>query len=89
LDDVAIAARALGAGIRAAPLSELSPGGNTHAGPLLGYGRITERDLDAAAAALEQRTLLQTPGAQTGPPTPPSRLRTEHPGLSCSDLAIL
>ena len=52
LDDAAIAARALDRGVHLAPLSQFSPTGKARGGLVLGYGRITERDLDAAVATL-------------------------------------
>lgn len=52
VDDAAIAAHALGKSVRAAPLSRYSFAGNAQGGLVLGYGRITERDIDAAVATL-------------------------------------
>lgn len=52
LDDATIAARALARGVRVAPLSQFSHSGNSGGGVVLGYGRIAERDVAAAVAAL-------------------------------------
>ncbi|WP_329239128.1 PLP-dependent aminotransferase family protein [Actinoallomurus sp. NBC_01490] len=52
LDDATVAARALRRGVRVAPLSRFSHTGNARGGLVLGYGRIPERDLEAAVAAL-------------------------------------
>lgn len=52
VDDTAVAARALGESVRAVPLSRFSVTGNARGGLVLGYGRINERDIDAAVAAL-------------------------------------
>ncbi|WP_397561108.1 PLP-dependent aminotransferase family protein [Spongiactinospora sp. 9N601] len=52
LDDAAIAARALDKGVQVAPLSQFSHSGHPGSGLVLGYGRITERDMNPAVAAL-------------------------------------